>query len=140
MQKIPFSNALALDIGDRRIGVARGSSVARLAEGLTTVQVDGSELEVLKQLVEEHNIDVLVVGVPRNQEGEMTAQTEKILALAERYAKELGLPLVFQDESLTSVQAEKFLAQRRERYDKGDVDRVAAELILQDFLNQQTPA
>lgn len=136
MQKIPFNNALALDIGDRRIGLARGSSVARLAEGLPTLAADGNELATLKKLVHEHEIDLLVIGLPRNQSGELTKQSKKIMSMAEHLAKELGLPLVFQDESLTSVEAEKLLHQRSERYDRGAVDQLAAELILQDFLDQ----
>lgn len=135
---MPYSNALALDIGEARIGVARGSAVARIAEGLTTILVDGSELSQMGQLAEEHDIDLLVVGLPRNQAGELTEQTKRIHQLAEHYAEELELPLAFQDESLTSVEAEKLLKARGDRYDKGDIDRVAAELILQDFLDQQS--
>lgn len=119
-----------------RIGVARGSSVARLAEGLTTLIVDGTEIDRLKELVAEHDIDLLVIGVPRNQEGELTEQTKKTFVKAEQLAEELHLPMVFQDESLTSIAAEKLLKQSGEAYDKPDIDRVAAQLILQDFLDQ----
>ncbi|MDX1765988.1 MAG: Holliday junction resolvase RuvX [Candidatus Saccharimonadales bacterium] len=136
MQNLPFNNALALDLGEARIGVARGSSMAKIAEGLTTLLVDGNEVEQLKKLVEEHDIDLLVVGIPRNQAGEPTEQTKKVFTRAEELADELQLPLQYQDESLTSVAAEKLLNQRGERYDKGDVDRVAAEIIMQDFLDR----
>lgn len=124
-------------MGDARIGVARGSAIARIAEGLITLAVDGTELERLHELVVEYSADVLVVGVPRNQSGDLTQQSKKIFAVAEHFSEVLKLPLIYQDESLTSVHAEKLLRERGEGYDKGDIDRVAAELILQDFLDQQ---
>lgn len=126
---------MALDIGDSRIGVARGSAIARMAEGLVTLEVDGHEVEALKSLVKEHDIDYLVVGLPRNQSGDETEQTKKTYFRAEQFSEELELQMSYQDESLTSVNAEKLLKLRNKPYHKSDIDRVAAELILQDFLD-----
>src|SRR4051812_16581981 len=69
------SQILALDVGTRRIGVARADSVSRIAFPLTTIDVDGDELKKISQLITENDPMVLVVGYPRNQSGEPTAQT-----------------------------------------------------------------
>lgn len=126
---------LGLDIGERRIGVAVGDLTVRLAAPLTTVTVDGSEGEVLGALVRKHDITKLVVGLPRNQAGEQTKQTARVRAAVAFILEPLGVPIVFQDESLTSVQAEAELVNRRKPLKKGDIDAQAAAIILQDYLD-----
>ena len=124
---------LALDVGERRIGVAKGDTGVRLAVPLTTLVVDGTEFDRIKQLIADERADTLVLGYPRNQSGEPTAQTqyvEKIAAQLEGYAPSL----VFQDESLTSVIAEQRLQARGKPYEKADIDAEAAAVILQDYL------
>lgn len=124
---------LALDIGERRIGVARGDTGVRLAIPLTTLVVDGTELERIKQLIADERAEVLVVGYPRNQSGEATAQTHYVESVAAQL-EGTAAKLVFQDESLTSVMAEQRLKARGGRYEKGDIDAEAAAIILQDYL------
>lgn len=124
---------LALDIGERRIGVAKGDTGVRLAMPLTTLVVDGMEVERIKQLVTEERIDTLVLGYPRNQSGEPTAQTQYVEKVAAQL-EGLTSRLVFQDESLTSVIAEQRLKAMGKPYEKGAIDAEAAALILQDYL------
>lgn len=129
------SKILGLDVGERRIGVAVGDSVVRLAIPATTILVDGDEIEVLQKIIDEQAIKKIVIGYPRNQAGETTKQT----SLVEDFAKRLdGLDcqLVFQDESLTSVLAEQQLKSHKKPYTKGDIDAWAAKLILQDYLDR----
>ena len=124
---------LALDIGEKRIGVAQADSAVRIAFPLTTVLVDGLEYERIREIVTELEPATLVVGYPRNQQGEATAQT----AYVERVAKklqELKVPIVFQDESLTSVLAEQYLKQHNKPYTKADIDMHAAAIILGDYM------
>lgn len=124
---------LALDIGEKRIGVAQADNEVRIAFPLCTVAVDGLEKERLREIVAETLPSVLVVGYPRNQKGETTAQTHEI----ERVAKELEIlkvPIVFQDESLTSVLAENYLKSHNKPYTKADIDAHAAAIILGDYL------
>jgi putative Holliday junction resolvase len=124
---------LALDVGERRIGVAVGNGSIRIAMPFDVVDVDGKELERIAKLVIDEDIDTVVVGYPRNQSGEPTAQTEFV----ERFAaslKDIAPRLVFQDESLTSVLAEEQLKATKKPYTKGDIDAQAAALILQDYL------
>jgi putative holliday junction resolvase len=125
---------LGLDVGERRIGVSMGDSVARIASPLTTLEVDGTELDKLQHLIIEHEVNRLVVGLPRNMSGQTTQQTEVALAFGKHKLRELELPIHFQDESLTSVAAERELNKRKKPYSKGDVDALAATYILQDFM------
>jgi RNAse H domain protein, YqgF family len=124
---------LALDVGERRIGVAIADPSVRIAVAYDTIEVDGSELEQITQLIMSERVGVVVVGYPRNQSGEPTAQT----AYVERFATQLtdiAPRLAFQDESLTSVQAEEYLCAQGKPYSKGAIDAVAASIILQDYL------
>ena len=126
---------LALDIGEKRIGVATGDATVRIAVPIDTIEVDGSELTRLARLIVDHEPNVVVIGYPRNQSGEPTAQT----AIVEEFAKKLidiAPKIVFQDESLTSVLAEQRLQSYKKPYTKADVDAQAAALILQDYLEQ----
>lgn len=127
---------LALDVGERRIGVAAAESATKLAYPLVTVIVDGSEIETLAKLIATENATQLVVGYPRNQQGEPTQQTAYVEVFVAKLAQ-LGLPITYQDESLTSVAAEKHLSSRKKPYSKADVDAYAAAIILTDFMESQ---
>lgn len=127
---------LALDVGEKRIGVAVGDTGVRIAVPFETIDVDGTELERIAQLVIEEKAETVVVGYPRNQSGEATAQTAYAEAFADRLT-DIAPKLVFQDESLTSVLAEQRLQSYGKPYTKGDIDALAAALILQDYMEQQ---
>lgn len=130
MRPIKF---LALDVGEKRIGVAAADSATKLAYPLGTITVDGSELESLGQLIAQEQATQLVVGYPRNQNGEPTKQTETVLGFIETL-RQFELPIETQDESLTSVAAEEFLSKRKKPFQKSDVDAHAAAIILTDYL------
>jgi putative Holliday junction resolvase len=124
---------LALDVGTRRIGVAQADSISKIAFPVTTVEVDGNELKALSKLVQDTEPMVLVVGYPRNQSGEPTAQTALVESFTNQL-KPLGVPIKFQDESLTSVLAEERLQAQGGNYTKADIDAMAAAIILTDYL------
>jgi len=126
---------IALDVGEKRIGVALGDDGVRIAFPFDTVDVDGKEVERIIKILLDQNIDMVIIGYPRNQSGEATAQTAFVEAFAERL-KEVAPPIVFQDESLTSVLAEQRLKSYGKPYTKADIDAQAAALILQDYLEQ----
>lgn len=126
---------LALDIGERRIGAAVGDETVRIAVPFAVIEVDGKELEHIARLVVDEEIDTIVVGYPRNQSGEVTAQTEYVEAFAVQLT-DMALHVVFQDESLTSVLAKQQLEAHRMPYTKGDIDAQAAAIILQDYLER----
>lgn len=124
---------VALDVGTVRIGVAVGDSAVRIAVAYDTVPVDGHEVETILEIIVKEAADVVVVGYPRNQSGEPTAQTAYSQAFAKKI-RDCDAEVVFQDESLTSVLAEKYLISLGRPYQKGDIDAQAAALILQDYL------
>ncbi len=127
---------MALDLGEKRIGVARASTEARLPEPLITLANDSELVTKLQALIKEHQVDTLVIGRPRGMQGQTTSQTEVIVAMAKQLEPELGLKVHWQDETLTSHQAETELRNRGVSYNKGSVDALAACLILEDFLRQ----
>lgn len=126
---------LALDVGEKRIGVAVGDSGVRIAVPYDTIEVDGSEIERITRIAVDENTDTIVVGYPRNQSGEATAQTAYVEAFAKNLV-DIAPNIVFQDESLTSVLAEQRLKAQGATYSKGDIDAQAATIILQDYLER----
>jgi putative Holliday junction resolvase len=126
---------LALDVGEKRIGVAVGDSGVRIAVPYDTIEVDGSEIERIARIAVDENTDTIVVGYPRNQSGEATAQTAYVEAFAKNLV-DIAPNIVFQDESLTSVLAEQRLKAQGATYSKGDIDAQAATIILQDYLER----
>lgn len=126
---------LALDVGEKRIGVALGNAIGRLARPAGVLQADGTEIVHLQHMLFEHNVDELVVGLPRNSNGDETKQSHVVRDFVTLRLRGLGLPVSFQDESATSVLAEEHLSQQKKSFAKGDVDALAASIILQDFLD-----
>lgn len=126
---------LALDVGEKRIGTAVGDTGVRIAVPYETIEVDGEELKRVAQLVINENVDTVVVGYPRNQSGDATAQTAFVEMFAHKLT-DIAPKIVFQDESLTSVLAEEQLKSYGRPYSKGDIDAQAAAIILQDYLEQ----
>jgi len=124
---------ISLDVGEKRIGVAIADNSVRIAVPYVTIEVDGNEIAAIAKLVIDQRAEVLVVGYPRNQQGEATAQTNYIEKFAEQL-EDIGPRIVFQDESLTSVIAEQRLIAQKKPYTKGDIDAQAAGIILQDYL------
>jgi len=134
---------VALDVGEKRIGAATADSSVRIAVPHSTINVDGDELAKIAKIMQEEGAKHLIVGLPRNASGEETAQSRAIRSfvmsfqaymLKNKFAK----PLVkFQDESLTSAIAEAHLAlgKKTKKRQKADIDREAATIILQDFLD-----
>lgn len=130
------SSILALDVGEQRVGVAYASMAARLASPLTTLPNDASFMPRLQALIAERAVDTVVVGLPRGLEGQSTPQTEQVRAFADNLQKRTQLPVILQDEALTSVKAEQELRGRRRAYTKEDIDSLSATYILEDYLRE----
>ena len=125
---------LGLDVGEKRIGVAKADSDTRIAVPLTTIEVDGNEWQEIARLTSVHNTAFFVIGMPRSNEGNQTQQSLYVRNFAKILIEKLpGAKIRFQDESLTSVEAENRLKSRGKPYAKGDIDAEAASIILQDF-------
>ncbi len=136
-----MARLLALDIGAKRIGVAISDESRLLARPLTTIARASKreDFEMIARLIAVHDVAQLIVGLPRTLRGEEGRQAQRVRRYAEALSAAIGVPIVFQDERYTSVEAEERLAglSRRRRV-TGDVDAAAAAIILQDYLNQQT--
>lgn len=125
---------VALDVGARRIGVATAHIVARIASPLTTLEVSDAIHRQIKTLLEEQEAVALVVGLPRNLEGNETEQTKAVQNFIEELRQHVDTPVYWQDEAVTSVLSKAALQAKKGSYTKGEVDAHAAALILDDFL------
>ncbi len=136
-----YISALALDVGSKRIGVAGCDGTGLIAMGIMTIDRTSFEqdLEIMRQLIADRAVSILVVGLPYTLAGELGAQARQVQKFARRVAKAVELPVEYVDERLTSVTAEQLMiaAGKSPRDDKGMIDRKAAALILQDWLNQR---
>ena len=134
---------LGLDVGDRRIGVAVSDSLGLTAQRVTVLERRGPsrDVEAVQALVERYGASAVVVGLPLTMRGERGVQAEKVSAFSEALRRSLAVPIELVDERLTTVQGARALretgASRRTR--KAVIDQVAAQLILQDFLDRQRP-
>ena len=136
--QISPNNFLALDVGNKRIGVAIANEVARLPRPLTTLNNDGTVWDQIKSLIRSHEASTIVVGLPRGLEGQETEQTTLTREFVEKLKTIATVDVFLQDEALTSHQAETELAKAGKIYDKSAIDALAATYILEDFLNNQS--
>jgi len=130
----PPKSILGLDVGDQRVGVAAASLASRLPRPVITLLRDDGFFAALQGIVEAENTEAIVVGLPRGLSGQHTAQTAAIEAFANELHEHCDLLIHFQDEAVTSKQAEAELEARRKPYKRGDIDALAATYILEDFL------
>ncbi len=134
-------SALGLDLGHRRIGVAGCDRTGLIATGLTTINrtTFAKDTVQLHHWVQERRVEILVAGLPYTMDGHLGAQARRTQKLARRFAAALQLPLEFMDERLTSYEAEMMLQAEHisPSRNKGMVDRKAAALILQQWLDQR---
>ncbi len=128
------NSILALDVGAKRIGVAASDLAVRFAHPLTTVDATNNALQSLQELVTEQGAVGLVIGLPRGLDGQETAQTKSVREFVEQLKRSIELPYYWQDEAVTSRQAEEELKGRGKPYEKGDIDALSATYILEDFL------
>jgi len=134
-----------LDIGERRIGVAISDATCTLARPVGVLQtsgLDGDALdraasEVARLAAEDDGLATLVVGLPRHLDGSPSKMTPRVEAFAARLRSRTDLPVVLQDERLTSREAESRLALREKdwRARKQRLDAAAAAIILQEYLD-----
>ncbi len=132
----PTKSLLALDYGQRRIGVAIASLDAKLPSPHTTVDNDSQSLTKLTQLALDNNCVGIVLGLPRDVKGHETDQTKQVRQFAKQLGDELKLAVYLQDEALTSHKAQQELGAKGLEYNKGSVDALAAVYILEDFLTE----
>lgn len=130
---------LGLDIGDRTIGVAVSDPLGFTAQGITTIKRTSEErdIEELKKICEEYKVDTIVSGLPKNMNGTLGPQSEKVISFCDLIKKHIDIPIKMWDERLTTVAATRAMLEadlsRAKR--KKIVDKVAATYILQGYLD-----
>ncbi|MEG3834049.1 MULTISPECIES: Holliday junction resolvase RuvX [unclassified Microcoleus] len=134
-------SALGLDIGLKRVGIAGCDGTGLIATGITTLVRSSFDRDVayLRELVRERRVQILVAGLPYSLSGELGAQARQVQKYANRIATALELPLEYVDERLTSVEAEELMKTQgiSVSQNKGAIDRKAAALILQQWLDER---
>lgn len=131
------TNIIALDVGERRIGVAIASTLSRLPRPLTTLIQNADTLKDIRKLLTDEQVSIIVVGLPRNLSGDDTSQTVYVRKFAEQL-EEIGIVIRLQDEAATSVKAEQELKNRGKPFAKADIDSLAATYILEDYLRTES--
>ncbi|MGL5943556.1 MAG: Holliday junction resolvase RuvX [Waterburya sp.] len=131
--------ALGLDVGKKRMGVAGCDGTGLIATGLTTIYRTSwaEDLQQLKNIIEEREVEILVIGMPYTLDGKVGFQAQQVQKFAHKITQALQLPVEYVDERLTSVEAEAQLkaSKKFSTRNKGEIDRQAAAIILQQWLD-----
>lgn len=135
-----MSRIMGLDLGDKTIGVAVSDPSGLLAQGVTTIwrKSNKKDFAALRGLIQDYQVETIVLGLPKNMNNSIGPQGEKALAFGKKLEAKLKVEIVYEDERLTTISAEKTLIQggvRREDR-KSVVDKLAAVLILQNYLDK----
>lgn len=130
---------LALDIGEKRVGVAVSDPGGRVASPVVVLPADEvrGNARTFQRVIEDWEPELLLCGLPRTLAGEEGPQAERVRAFAAEIARTTGLPLEFADERLSSSQAKRSLREKglSDKAMRGKVDMIAASIFLQTWLD-----
>lgn len=132
----PNGYILGLDVGEKRIGTALASSIARLPQPGLVLDATNNPAEAIAALIQSEDVRLVVVGVPRNLEGKETAQSARIREFGDAIAQQIKVPLIYVDESLSSVRADDI--GRNNNFQNVSRDSLAACFILEEFFETNT--
>lgn len=132
---------LGLDVGDRYIGVAVSDLLRFTAQGVTTIKRSSkvNDFKAIEDLLNEYKIKKVVVGLPKNMNGTMGPQSEKVIKFAEKIKNKFKIDIIYIDERLTTISAERVLIESEVRREnrKKVIDKIAATYILQTYLDRK---
>jgi putative Holliday junction resolvase len=130
---------LALDFGRTRIGAAISDELHLLAHPLETIPANEQALSRIAEIVRERKVDHVIAGIPRQMNGKIGAAATEALQFAEKLRAILSCPVVTWDERLTTVAAHRALrdAGKKTRDTRSYIDQVAAQMILQSYLDRR---
>jgi putative Holliday junction resolvase len=130
---------LGIDFGQARIGLAISDELRFLAHPLQTISANRSSVNKIAEIVRDRRVEIVVVGIPRHMSGEIGAAAKAALAFADRLRTQVGCPVETWDERLSTVAAERALreAGRKTHQTRQVVDQVAAQMILQSYLDRE---
>jgi putative Holliday junction resolvase len=130
---------LGLDFGRARIGVSISDELQLLAHPLETIPANEKPAERVAEIVRERRVDLVVIGIPKRMNGQFGTAATEVFQFVEKLRAILPCPVVAWDERLTTVAAERALrdAGKKTRRTRGYVDQVAAQMILQGYLDRR---
>ena len=135
-----MKKALGIDLGDARVGVAVSDDLGMLAHPLETISTQSTNVvKRVLALAGERSVETIIVGMPRNMNGSHGPAADKAKAFIEELRRETTLPIMAWDERLSTVSAQRALheAGRNTRKQNSVIDQVAAQIILQSWLDSQ---
>lgn len=132
-----MSNYIGIDVGEVRVGIAIARGDTKIANPLTTLAMQSDDFwDKLLEIIKSNDIAEIIVGLPRGLDGQDTKQTQIVRLFGDKLSVKFTLPIIWQDEAMTSVRAKQLLAGQKRPANKSDVDSLAASLILTDYLEQ----
>lgn len=137
---MPIQQVLGFDFGEKRIGVATGQAITQSANPVTTLNSINNkpDWEAIEKLINHWQPDALIVGLPFYLDGSESEMTKR----AEKFSRQLegrfNLPVHTHNEALSSFEAEQFLQSKKKQHNKQDIDKIAAAIIVQSWLEQNT--
>ena len=136
-----MGRVLGIDYGARRIGLALSDPLKMIASPFKTlVNLSANKLMVeLQNIISDNEVEAIVIGIPIGMQGQDTAQTKRVRHFAETMA-DLGIPVSLDDQWLSSVSAIRALTMQKIKtgFNKAKVDRTAAAIFLQQYLDKQS--
>lgn len=137
---------MGLDVGSRTVGVAMSDMLGWTAQGIEIIPINEDEKEFgidrVKEIVAQYDVTGFVVGLPKNMNNSLGPRAEAAKNYGDLLKATFGLPYDFQDERLTTVEAERMLVEQADvsrKKRKKVIDKLAADLILQDYLDRKGP-
>jgi putative holliday junction resolvase len=136
----PMNRILGLDFGRARIGVAISDELQMLAHPLETIPANEEPASRIAEIVREKQVDHVVAGMPRQMNGQIGTAATEVLEFVEKLRAMLPCPVVTWDERLTTIAANRALrdAGKKTRHTRDYVDQVAAQIILQSYLDSRS--
>jgi len=137
---VSIQQVLGFDFGGQRIGIATGQAITKSANPVATLSSvkDKPDWAGIEKLINEWRPDALIVGLPFYLDGSKSDMTKR----AEKFSRQLegrfNLPVYTHNEALSSFEAETFLQGKKKQHDKQDIDKIAAAIIVQSWLEQNT--
>lgn len=135
---------MGLDVGSKTVGVAISDPLGWTAQGLEIIQINENKeefgLDRMAELVEEYQVESFVIGLPKNMNGSIGERAEASMAYGDKLKEIFELPVIYQDERLTTMQVNRMMIEegdlsRKKR--KAVVDKLAAQMILQTYIDKQ---
>lgn len=129
---------LGIDYGEKRVGIAIAHEIAKLPRPLKTLEQSDKLFAEIQQILSDEGVKLVVIGLPRSMDGGVHAQAKRVEAFARELKEHIDTPVVFVDETLTSVQAEAILTKTTSNtFEKGAIDATSAALILERYFEEQ---